>query len=305
MKDKNVKIGGLAIIFAASLWGLDGIVLTPRLYNLDIKFIVFLLHLLPFIGMNFIFYKEYKVLKTFTKSDYLFMTLIAVFGGVIGTLAIVKALFLLNFQSLTVVTLLQKLQTIFAIVLAAVILKERIAKKFVLWAGLALVGGYFLTFELNNPFAVSNQNMLKASFYAIIAAFAFGSSTVFGKRMVSRISYKQTLFFRYGFTALILGVVNIISGNIGDFNQVTPLNWKLFILIGLTTGSGAIFIYYYGLRHVKASVATILELAYPISSIVFDYIFNGNILSPIQWVSMAVMIFSIIKITKLNMQEGK
>lgn len=300
MEERKTKIGGLAIVLAASLWGLDGIVLTPRLYNLDTKFVVFMLHLLPFIGMNFIFYKEYRVLKKFTRYDYIFMTLVAVFGGVIGTLSIVKALFLLNFQHLTIVTLLQKLQPVFAIILARFILKERIAKKFVVWAILALLAGYFLTFEFSNPFSVEHHNILEASMYAVVAAFAFGSSTVFGKRMVSTITHKQTLFFRYGLTTLILSVINVFSNNLGEFSKITTLNWKIFIIIGLTSGSGAAFIYYYGLRHVKANVATICELSFPISSILFDYLFNGSILSPFQWVSMSIMIFSIIKITKLK-----
>jgi drug/metabolite transporter (DMT)-like permease len=128
LENNNTRLGVLSIVIAASLWGLDGVVLTPRLYNLDPKFVVFMLHLLPFIGMNFIFYKEYKVLKTFDKSDYIFMGLISLFGGVIGTLAIVKALFLMNFNHLTIVTLLQKLQPIFAIILAKIILKEKIAR---------------------------------------------------------------------------------------------------------------------------------------------------------------------------------
>ncbi len=300
MTERQTKIGGLAIIFAASLWGLDGVVLTPRLYNLDTKFVVFMLHLLPFLGMNFIFYKEYKALKTFTKTDYIFMGLVALFGGAIGTLSIVKALFLMNFQHLTVVTLLQKLQPVFAIILARFVLKEKISKKFIPWAIMALVGGYFLTFEFSNPFAVGHENILEASMYAMLAAFSFGSSTVFGKKMVSKITHKQTLFFRYGLTTLILLVINIASNNFGEFSKITPLNWQIFIIIGLTSGSGAAFIYYYGLRHVKASVATICELSFPISSVVFDYLFNGSILSPIQWFSIIIMIYSIIKITKLK-----
>ncbi|RUA07412.1 MAG: EamA/RhaT family transporter [Fusobacteria bacterium] len=303
LKEKNGMIGGLAIVIAASLWGLDGIVLTPRLYNLDTKFVVFMLHLLPFIGMNFIFYKEYKTLKTFTKSDFIFMTLISLFGGVIGTLSIVKALFLMNFQHLTVVTLLQKLQPIFAIILAKFILKEKISKKFIPWAILALIGGYFLTFEFSNPFAANHENVLEASAYAMLAAFSFGSSTVFGKKMVSKITFKQTLFFRYGFTAVIMFLINLFSNNFGEFSKITTLNWQIFVIIGVTSGSGAAFIYYFGLRHVKASVATICELAFPISSVVFDYIFNGSILSPVQLVSIGIMIFAILKITKIKEEE--
>lgn len=58
----------------------------------------------------------------------MFFFLVALFGGSLGTLSIVKALFLVNFHHLTVVTLLQKLQPVFAIILARIILKEREGK---------------------------------------------------------------------------------------------------------------------------------------------------------------------------------
>jgi hypothetical protein len=66
-------------------------------------------------------------------------------------------------------------------------------------------------------------------------------------------------------------VIVLFSGHIGDFSQVTPRNWLFIALIGLTTGSGAIFLYYYGLRHVRASLSTFLELMYPITAVVLDY----------------------------------
>ena len=72
-----------------------------------------------------LFYKEYKNLGKFQLKDYIGFGLIGLFGGALGTLAIVKAFFLVNFQQLTVVVFLQKLQPVFAIILAKIILRER------------------------------------------------------------------------------------------------------------------------------------------------------------------------------------
>ena len=110
----NVKkthiIGFIAVALSAILWGFDGVVLTPRLYNLKVDYVVFMLHAIPFVLMNFFMLKQYKYIKIFTKQDLMFIVLIAAFGGAIGTIAIVKALFLVNFKHLSVVVLLQKLQ---------------------------------------------------------------------------------------------------------------------------------------------------------------------------------------------------
>jgi drug/metabolite transporter (DMT)-like permease len=44
-------------------------------------------------------------------------------------------------------------------------------------------------------------------------------------------------------------------------------------------------------------VATFAELMFPISAIFFDYIINGKILSPIQWIAAIILMLSILKIS--------
>lgn len=290
------KLGSLFVCVAAVMWGFDGVVLTPRLYNLNVDYVVFVLHALPFAAMNLILFREYRRLKTLQASDIVYMFLIALFGGALGTLAIVKALFLVQFQQLTVVALLQKLQPVFAVLLARILLKEQFGRNFALWAAVAVLGGYFLTFEFQTPSLVNNGNMLPAALYSLFAAFAFGSSTVFGKRVLFRIPFQSALFFRYGMTTAIMLVIVAFGGGFGQFSATTPTNWALFVLIGLTTGSGAILLYYYGLRQIRASESTILEMSFPVAAVLFDYVFNGSLLSPVRIGAGLIMLLAIYKI---------
>lgn len=306
MIDKKRKIrakGALAVAFSAMLWGVDGILLTPQLYNLNTSFVVFLLHLFPFLLMNVFFFREYRHLKTMTRSDLLFFLLVALFGGALGTLAIVKSLFLLNFNNLSVIVLLQKLQPVFAILLARLILKERVKKNFAIWASLALVASYFMTFGWSLPdFSTNGITTVYAALLSLLAAFSFGSSTVFSKKILGNYSFVTSTFFRYGFTTLIMLVIVLVGGHLLDFAQVTQRNWLFVALIGLTTGSGAIFLYYYGLRNVKASISTFLELMYPITAVVLDYFVNHTKYTPVQWMAAFVMLFSIVM---LNVNSKK
>lgn len=296
MSAVSQKIGAYFVAMAAMMWGFDAVVLTPRLYNLDVAYVVFMLHALPFAVMQPILFKEYAWLKKMRPANLTYLFLVALFGGALGTLAIVKALFLVEFKHLTVVALLQKLQPVFAILLARVVLKERLSKHFLLWSVVAIVGGYFLTFEFHPPTLAHSGKMLPAALLALLAAFSFGSGTVFSKQILGELPFQTALFFRYGFTTLIMLGVVLSTGALSQIAVTTQTNWMFFCIIGLTTGSGAILLYYYGLRHISAGVATICELLFPISSIVFDYVFNGNILSPVQWVSAAVMLFAIYRI---------
>ncbi|PLX05569.1 MAG: EamA family transporter [Marinilabiliales bacterium] len=296
LKHSQIIKGTIAISIAAILWGFDGVVLTPRLYNLEVSYVVLILHLIPFLLMNIFFFNQYKQLKNFVRQDYLLFAMVAFFGGSIGTMAIVKAVFLVNFEHLTVVVLLQKLQPIFAIILARIILKEKIRQHFALWASIAILASYFLTFGLNLPNFNTDSNTIEAALYALLAALAFGSSTVFSKKILHNHNFVTATFFRYMFTTVFMIIFVLATGYYTEVYKTTSNNWLFFILIGITTGSGAIFIYYYGLRRVKAIVATMSELLFPISAIIFDYLINDSLLSPIQFVSAAIMVFALIRL---------
>jgi drug/metabolite transporter (DMT)-like permease len=295
--DKQAVRGAVIISIAAILWGLDGVVLTPRLFQLNVGFVVFMLHMVPFALMQFFLFREYRRLPALDADDWLNFALIAIFGGALGTLSIVHALFLVHFEHLSIVVLLQKLQPIFAIIMARLILGEQMKRRFFLWAGIAVVASYVLTFGFHAPHIDSSTNYLQASLWAILAAFSFGSSTVFSKRALRKFSFYTTNFFRFGITSLLMLIYVLITGALDQFAVMTPQHWGLFVLIGVTTGSGAIFLYYYGLKHVSAMVSTICELLFPLSAVVFDYLINGQRLTVVQWLSAAIMLAAVINIS--------
>ena len=310
---KEKLIGAIAISIAAAFWGVDGIVLTPRLYNLNVGMVVFMLHALAFLIMNTFLFGEYRKIKTLNASDMFTFFLIALFGGALGTMAIVHALFLVNFEKLTIVILLQKLQPVFAIALAMIFLKERMRRYYFIWASLAIVAGYFLAFGgsftsfrfceeslLSATTVVSGSKATISSSGVGFSGVSFGSSTVLSKKILSKYSFYTATFFRYGFTTVIMLIYIIGMGLYLQFEAVTSQNWLIFFIIAITTGSGAIFLYYYGLRKVRAVIATICELFFPITAIILDYIINEQRLSWVQWISAIVMLFAIINLNITN-----
>ena len=307
MKKQTPLLGSIFIIIAAMMWGIDGILLTPSYFNkfqfFDVNFIVFIAHAIPTIILSIFFSKQYKYLKTFTKSDYLFFILIALFGGTIGTLSIVKALQLSNYTPYSIVILIQKTQPIFAILLAIFLLKEKPSKNFYVVAVIALIAIYFLTFEFKSPVLLKQNNLL-AVLYSLLAAFSFGSSTVFGKKVVYKFSFLTSTFYRFFFTTIITMLFVIFSettrNTITQYTQNKNLmELSLFIAI---FGLLAILIYYNGLKYVKATVATFCELAFPITSVVTEAIIYKRFLSPIQLVAAIVLVAVILYLNLGNVK---
>ena len=294
--------GALAIMLAALFWSIDGLFIRPRFYVLPAELVVFLEHFLGFIALSPFVFLYWPKIKTLSRKSWLALGWVSLFGGLIGTLFITKAFFAAmdGEVSFATVVVLQKLQPIFALLLARLLLKERLNKKFYIWAIVAIVASYFISFA-KTGLDISNINWSHSgALFAFIAAFAFGSSTVFGKRIANHLDYKAVAALRFGLTSLLaLGLV-FVSGSFGSFNSISSTQWGLLVLIVLTSGAGAMFIYYFGLRRVSASAATILELFWPFSALIMDYVFNHNYFNLIQLIALVVLLVAFFRISVLG-----
>lgn len=294
------KYSILAVILSASLWGIDGVLLTPSLYNLPVPIVVFIESILVAIILTPFNIKNFNTLNALNKKDILSILLVALFGGVLGTLAITKALFYVNYVNLSVVILIQKLQPVFALILAIIILKEKQQKEFYYWATTAIIGAYIMTFGLNLPSINTKDKTVYAVLFSLAAAISFGLSTVLSKRALRNIKFGFATYLRFLFSAIIMFIILAFTNSFINFNQITTLNIFIFILIAFTTGGTAIYLYYYGLRNISASTATICELSFPLTAILLEYFVRGNMLTIIQWIGVIILLFSIIKVSSLK-----
>jgi drug/metabolite transporter (DMT)-like permease len=185
---------------------------------------------------------------------------------------------------------LQKLQPLIALLLAAVILAERVRKLFWLFAIPALVGSWFLAFA--EPFDVSLQTA-QAALLAVAAAAFWASGTVLGRFVGSELSatHVTALRFFFGFLTMI-----VIVGARGDSYTMPVEGLKWVIPLALIVGLLALSLYYRGLRNTPASRATYAELAFPLTAAVVG-VMLGRSLVWNQWVGFAVVIAAVTALT--------
>jgi drug/metabolite transporter (DMT)-like permease len=294
------RLAPFFVILAASLWAVDGIVLRPILYNLPVTLVVFVESVIVALLLTPIMAKHFGKLKDLTHRDWLAFLGVALFGGAIGTMAITKALFYVNYVNLSIVILIQKLQPVFALVLAGILLKEKLTKKFFFWAGFAIIGAYFMTFGLHLPELKAGDKTVLAAIFALIAAISFSSSTVLSKRALRNVGFELGTYLRFTLTTIIMLIIVLTSGTITEISEISSHQLFIFLLIAFTTGGTAIFLYYYGLKRISASVATICELAFPLTAVMLEYFLRGNIMGPVQWAGAFLLLFSIVRVTNLS-----
>jgi drug/metabolite transporter (DMT)-like permease len=297
------KFSALFVVIAAILWGIDGIILRPSLYGLPVPFVVFIGCAIITITLSPILVKNFSIIKALPSRNLIAFLGVALFGEAIGTMAITKALFFVNYINLSVVILIQKLQPVFAILLASILLKEKLTKDFFIWGGLAIIGAYLMTFGYTLPNFSTGDKTRIAAIFAFIAAFSFGSSTVFSKIALKNVPFEVGTYLRFAFAAFILLIISLSTGDFNSFLQVTSTQWLVFALVALLTGGPAIFLYYYGLKKVSASVATICELAFPLTAVILEYFIHKNFLNAVQWLGAIVLFTGIIKVGSLSLNK--
>lgn len=297
---KAFSYGPLLIVTAAILWALDGL-LRRSLYSLAPLMIVFYEHLVGSILLIPAFVKEKKI-------DYSVPTLwltviVSLFSGLLGTLWFTTALVSINFIPFSVVLLLQKLQPIFATTAAALILKEKITRQYIWWAGLAIVAAYFVTFKNGVVNADTGAQTIQAALYAVGAAVVWGTSTVFSKMLLNRVSTVAATSLRFFTTTIMAFVAVLIFLPASAIVSVDTSQIARFFLIAISTGMVALYFYYKGLQKTQAKVTTILELVFPVLGVIIDAAVFKTYLAPTQLLAAVLLLFAVVKTAQLNQKE--
>ena len=292
------NLPALAVIGAAILWSLDGYI-RQNLFALPSFLIISLEHVIGAIIFFPLLIKGWTEIYTLSQRGWISVLWISICGGVLGTFFYTKALSYVEYIDLSVVVLLQKLQPFFAIALAAIILREKITKRFFILALTAVVCGYLITFG-NNPIANWNDKTIIAALLALLAAFSWGSSTVLGKHALNQISFMTITALRLTITAAITLFIIISNSQYELITEMSFTNWSYIILIVISSGSIALFIYYYGLNHLPASHVTIYELFWPLSAVTIDWFIYERVMTAYQFIGAIILLTSIVLLSNEN-----
>lgn len=304
LQKKAVVWGPVFIFLAAMLWATDAPFRFHLTQTLSADFIVLAEHavnvllILPFIFLG------WKEIKTLTSKQWLAILIIG-----IGASAVASILFTMSFSYVnpSVAIVLQKLQPLIVICFASSFLGERTGKRFWLWAFLAILGAYVISFPDIVPILyrgeVWNPNAI-GTVLALGATALWGAGTVLGRYILgTSVSFKTVTALRFLIAFLFLIVLNFRSGTLGTIDVLTGKDILFIIIVAITSGFTSLFIYYKGLEATKASIATFAELGFPFLAVIVNAVALGLFLRPMQIVGMILLLFAVWGLTKLNTGE--
>ena len=286
---RPATIGVVAVAVAAGLWGMDALIRNPLANSTQAATIVFGEHvLLVLIFLPIIV----AALPALWRAGPRYVAAGIVVGA--GSSALATILFTEAFVRGDPVTpvVLQKVQPLVAVLLAAVILGERPRPRF----GLFLVGGMagvWLT-VFPHPLDVSLSGR-EAALLALGAAGLWALGTVLGRFLTLRLPFEQVtaVRFAFGLPASLVAVLVLGAPLAASWHDT-----RYIALLALVTGLVALLLYYYGLQRTPASLAAIAELTFPVVAIVvgylaFDETLTGSQLAGVALTSLVVTLLPV------------
>lgn len=267
------KVAPVFVMIAGVLWALDALLRTELSRTIPAAGIVMVEHIIGFLILSPLFFKSIKKLRTLNTREWFVAVLLTLTSSVGGTIMFTQALqnsFAVYDFSTPI--LLQKLQPLFVVLFSRLILHEKLSWRFVSLVPLALIGSYMISFGTDG---IQLQLAGKELIYvlSIGAALCWGLGTIMSKYLLKKLSFPEATSLRFLLAIPISFTVMLIIGQ-----EYNPLDLRIselwrFVLIGLTTGAGAVLIYYHGLKRTAAKVATFAELTFPITSILIAITF--------------------------------
>ena len=275
----------LLVALAAMLWGTDTLFRAPLLEHLagdpilQATQIVTMEHIVLTIVCLPIIWLGWREIRSLTWPQWRAIILIGV-----GASALATILFTISFSYFHFIEtlLLQKTQPLIAILLAHFWLGERISRRAWVWVPVAIIGAYCIVIPNPlDPRAAWEDFHISAGLFAIAAAALWGAATVFGRYALAQVRFTTLTALRFTTALPALVVLMLILGGPAAFASYRWSDTPLYLAIGIIPGLLPMLLYYRGLASTPASLATLAELAFPITGILVNLFF----VSPPQTVS--------------------
>jgi drug/metabolite transporter (DMT)-like permease len=288
-------VGTFLVILACLLWGMDTLIRYPLVERgIDPVTIVFYEHCILTLIFSSGLVAHIKRIGELKIADLFSFLIVGGVGSAIATVAFTNSF---QFLNPSLVILLQKLQPVVAIILAALVLKEEIQKQFMIWAGVCLVGGLmvsspdierFYKLMVSNVGAVTTDAAVKGYALVGISIVGWGATTVFGKRL-SMVGFETKTIMAGRFLTGLLVLTYFVQW---DRNLILPSgeDYLRILIMVIISGALAMWFYYQGLKKLTAKTTAIAEMFFPFFAIIVNWIFLGKQLTELQLIGGGILI---------------
>jgi len=294
------KYSVLLVILGSILWGTDSLFRRPLTQELSPVTIVFLEHCVLCLVMIPVLCRAKSQVLHLTHKEWVSLVFIAVGGSVAATSLFTYSI---KYGNPSVTVLLQKTQPLLTLLLARWLLHEKPGRWFWYWLPPSLCGAYLISSAHWRVGFSFNTDRPLSIITALGAAALWGASTVFGRYVASRMPALTITGLRFLLALPVLAAMFLLQPETMRQMPSTLSSQSAVVAMALIPGLVALVLYYKGLQSTIASMASIGELAFPVTAVAANWFLLDARLTRSQFVGGAILVSSVTALTYLDSRE--
>lgn len=278
--------GLLFVVAACFFWALDTLIRYPLLRGgIHPVTIVFYEHLFLCLCLIPFVLKSWKKIWSLSLGHMVYFIIIGACGSGLANIFFTMALSLGNPSA---IMLLQKLQIVFSVISARIILGEPLKRNFLFWCSLVFAGSIMTSYPDIRPLlekapssSLPSVSAILGYGYATLAAMCWGIAVSFGKKLALCGYREREIMFGRFFWGFMVSLPFLTSLPTNSFVLDRESYFKLALMAALA-GLVGMYFYYRGLRVIKARVCAVAEQSFPFFAVGLSWVVLDKGLESIQ-----------------------
>jgi drug/metabolite transporter (DMT)-like permease len=307
-KTRTAAYGPWLVGLGAALWGTESAWRIPLNELFDAKVIVFWEHV--FILMMFlpILISQLNEIPRVRRRAWGFLIFSGFAGSAVGTVFFTLAL---KYGNPTVVNVVLNIQPVISTLGAFFLFGDRLARRFFLYAGVAIFAGIFVSVTYPTQIGVSFQRagLNVGTGYALVCALFWGLSTVAGRGVMVGMSLQLASSMRIVVGLVCMALILLAYGKLNgaalwpEAAQAHPIKAiVLLFLLASISGGIPLLIYFQGLHLTRASTAGYFEMMQTLAAICITWGFFHASLHAHQVIAAIILIAAVAMVDHVQQQ---
>ena len=271
--NRRVNYGPWLVGLGAALWGTESAWRIPLNELFDAPVIVFWEHVLILLMFLPLLLPNLAELRKLDSKTWGYLLFSGFAGSAVGTIFFTLAL---KYGNPTVVNVILNIQPVISTLGAYLLFHDRLARRFFLWATVAILAGVFLSVKYPTLIGVSFQQagLTIGTGYALICAFFWAGSTVAGRGVMMVMPLRLASSMRIVVGLFCMTLILIGSGKLNGAALWPPAAQAhaakaigALILLASISGGIPLLIYFEGLKRTRASTAGYFEMMQTLAAV--------------------------------------
>src|SRR5213080_1219137 len=283
-KTRTGRYGPWLVGLGAALWGTESAWRIPLNELFDAKVIVFWEHVFILIMFLPILILRLREIPKVRPRTWGFLIFSGFAGSAVGTIFFTLAL---KYGNPTVVNVILNIQPVISTIGAFMLFGDRLAHRFFLYAGIAILAGIFVSVAYPTQIGISFERagLNLGTGYALICALFWGLSTVAGRGVMIGMSLRLASSMRIVIGLACMTFILLAYGKLNGAALWPPAAQKhalkaivLFLFLASISGGIPLLIYFQGLHLTRASTAGYFEMMQTLAAVCITWgIFHATL----------------------------